>query len=874
MSMLSPATFRIVPDLRRKRVAVHLQTRLDRAVRVRLAGQESEIPAGAAQCFLDASELAPWSPAQPALHAMEIACGEAMLHLAVGMREYGIKDRRFHLNGRPVEIRGVRHRVAVFPDSSEAAQREAARVELQLAREAGFNLIELEGPPSCIWIEEADRAGVLVTVDLGRVTLEMLDALLPLRNHPALVAWGCEAQNLDEAEHCLGILRRFDDSRVLLLRPGTAEHGAAWHARPFRTELEEMDSYRVRLGFPAEPEQEAWLRHLGRPERMAVVSVRAEGLADGAADSSGAASALHAAQQEHFAARELERSFGSWQGFVNEARTLQFEAARCHLDALRVNAAVAGYTFGMLCDTPEGVPGLLDMQRRPTPVFEVFKRLHAPVRPIIVMQETNLLPRQETNVSVLMANEQRCEERIALMLQVVGPTNQVLWKKRRELKVPRHGKTLWEGRAGASGSTGLHRFVVRMTQGDRVIGEASLPFQVVPPLQSSGVAVNIVDPRGEWTSPCEKWTRSESLLAPLHVIPPLSNTIRAYPDNELMQSLAQVRGGAVGIVFSPPEDWNDLTEIAEELPRATSVPVGDAEAAALLFAKLHPLFEGLPSRCLLRQSYRMVAPRHVFREFSEEDICGAWWPKGLRGDLHAMLGDVVLTRRYGSGLLVFCQLRLLDALDQDPVAVRLFVNLIRHAAQRAVPNTRPMPLHQRAVEWMRNERNVRVRRWMCIGPFPNSGGTGHDTAYPPESGIDLGQACPGAYGVVSGRSWCSVADEAGRHGVDLRAATEGALGASCGEAAASSYAYAEFMAERRQEVALFVTATTPLRVWLNGSPLSVNQSGHSNTAAHHGLIRQGKNILLVKCSCERGPLGFNFELLPVRGEPLGVTWWR
>jgi hypothetical protein len=185
-----------------------------------------------------------------------------------------------------------------------------------------------------------------------------------------------------------------------------------------------------------------------------------------------------------------------------------------------------------------------------------------------------------------------------------------------------------------------------------------------------------------------------------------------------------------------------------------------------------------------------------------------------------------------------------------------------------------MPLHQRAVEWMRNERTARARRWVCIGPFPNPGGAGHGTAYPPESSSEPGQPCPGAYGVVAGKAWYSVGDASGRHTVDLRAALEGALGASRGEAAASSYAYAEFMAERRHEVTLHLSSAAPMRAWLNGTPLPAAQNAAGTTATHHGLIRQGKNTLLVKCSCERGPLAFTFAIAAVRGETLGITWWR
>src|SRR5690606_24883893 len=89
-------------------------------------------------------------------------------------------------------------------------------------------------------------------------------------------------------------------------------------------------------------------------------------------------------------------------------------------------------------------------------------RAHAPVQPVIGASRTNLQPREGMSVQVLMHNAERVEDRADLSLQVVGPTRQVLWKKKRGVKLPKSGRELWSGQIEASGTVGEHQFIARL----------------------------------------------------------------------------------------------------------------------------------------------------------------------------------------------------------------------------------------------------------------------------------------------------------------------------------------------------------------------------------------------------------------------------
>ena len=125
-----------------------------------------------------------------------------------------------------------------------------------------------------------------------------------------------------------------------------------------------------------------------------------------------------------------------------------------------------------------------------------------------------------------------------------------------------------------------------------------------------------------------------------------------------------------------------------------------------------------------------------------------------------------------------------------------------------------MPLDQRAVEWIRSERNERTRRWMVIGPFPNWGGAGHDAVYPPEQDVQLDATYPGWYTAIRWKAWYSRAENG--HLVDLQEAFTPVYEYYPRFDNGTGYAYAEFTSERRQEALVALELQDATKVWVNG----------------------------------------------------------
>jgi beta-galactosidase len=902
------------PDIRRKRISVTATASEQADVRLRIEGTpvEAEGPCGSLSVEFPDHEL--WSPEEPTLYTLScdlVQNGEVVDHMAVrfGMREFTVKDNRFHLNHRPILVRGVLHqpdyaRSLVAPESEELARR-----ELELAKAAGFNMIRLHIKTAPrITLDLADEIGILLYEEppIGwikdspwlkeRCEREVREMILRDRNHPSVVIWGMlnESGNagyvvnggaqLVKDDLCR-LARSLDPSRVIIDDSGgiNATREPARFIRPYHDEFEPYDDLHIYQRAPVDHEIEQYYRHSGDPDQLVFLSEFGfggmEDLEDVIAqygedkdklkDARFLQNMLDAAHQG-FQERGLDRVFGSFSGFTAAARELQCDAVRHQIDAMRSNTKLGGYCYTQLCDAGhEFCAGVLDRWRRPKPVFDTMKDVQQPLRPLIQLARTNLAPREEVAVTVCIANEERLDTRADLSLQVVGPTNQVLWKKKRNIRVPRGTKEVWAGKISASGSPGTHKFVVRLMQGVKRLSESSVELHVVQRPAPCDVEIHVVDPHDDWRRQCTALAKEGTAEAPVHIVPPIANTVRAYPEHELTHVLAQVRNGAVALVFAPPEDWNDFADQIDEAIRATSKDAVGAFLGMYHYVKLHPVFEGLPARDFMRQVYRDIVPPQTFVEATDEDICGTFDTTPIASGNYMMgetiwWGSDILVRGFGAGRMVFTHLRVLENLGKDPVADRLFVNMLKHFSRRSVPSEDALPISQKAADWLRREGSDAVRMWMVMGMFPNWGDSGHNTAYPPEDAIDLDAVYPGWYRSIQWRRWYSRARD--RHLVNLQDATTPIYEYYPRFDHGTAYAYTELHADRRQDVVLSLRVQDATKVWLNGRLVFEDQNHRPHKVLEEmtvpAFLKQGRNTVLVKVSKVPGEFQFalNFEM--------------
>ena len=175
-----------------------------------------------------------------------------------GMREFTIRDKKFYLNGKPLYLKatffeGLYPVKLAYPDSREMAIR-----EIQLAKDAGFNMIRpWRKPPPPMWLDLADEMGVLTVGSLavecmdlpiesaslsGWVENEVRESILRDRNRTCVVQWELfneitERQpNLKRLLHPMSVLaRQLDPTRLILDESGGWAQGANMYL-PYESE--------------------------------------------------------------------------------------------------------------------------------------------------------------------------------------------------------------------------------------------------------------------------------------------------------------------------------------------------------------------------------------------------------------------------------------------------------------------------------------------------------------------------------------------------------------------------------------------------------------------------------------------------------------
>lgn len=852
MGGLDPLGVFVQPDLRRKRVQITLPAPPPGPIRVSVEGLGGRVEGARSPLLLELPEFQDWSPDSPNLLTARcegVGAGDfPPISVRFGMRECTIKENRFQLNNKQLMLRGV---VLDASRTDEIGDTESARVLVGSLKRAGFNFLRVRGGRiSLLLIDAADELGLLVcdTLEPELDAAGIESQIMERRNHPSIVMW--HAAERTDVEATLGLVHEIDPSRIVVSALDSL-HGGSRCLRPYQNDVVGLDSVTCLLPAPTSSRGERYYEHVGEPDAVSVLGSfgTQPGLKE--CDVPDMNAAIDRGLVEHELTGMFENA-AALESAIAQART---ESLSLQVQAARVNTKLAGYCV-------DGMPARDAI---------ALSRVQTPLMLAIRASRTNLVPREEVPVTVAVVNDERIEPVADLSLQVVGPTNQVLWKKKRSIKVPKHTREVWAGTISASGSVGIHKFVVRLMQGTKLLAQNSVDLHVVEAASPCDVEVSVVDPHGEWTRRCVAPAKPAGAKPRVYIVPPLANTVRAYPDDELIHLLNEVRAGAVAIVFGPPPDWNDLAVRIDESLKATSAET----FGGFHYVRVHPVFDGLPSRCLMRHAYRNVVPRRSFEEQTDERVCGSisashaasapWW------------GEDILVRRFGSGRVVFTHARVLEHLGDDPVADRLYVNLLRHFGRRSVPGEITQPIQQSVVDWLRRERSERARLWSVIGPFPNWGGSGHETRYPPEQQVDLTAVHAGWRDPVRWTRWYTIGEV--RSEIDFDAALGLPFAGPATAVPETFYTYAECSAAVRQDAVLRAQSEGRIRVFVNGVdagelPAANESKPPADKYSVPVTLKQGKNALLIKLSRAAGPAIAEIEIASATRDPLLIKWWR
>lgn len=108
-----------------------------------------------------------WSPDDPHLHHFDVTVGEDTVHTYAALREFGIRDGRFTLNGQTIQHVGVLDQ-GYWSDGLLTAPSDDAMVhDIATMKELGFNVLRKHVKIEPMrWYHHCDRLGMLVWQDM------------------------------------------------------------------------------------------------------------------------------------------------------------------------------------------------------------------------------------------------------------------------------------------------------------------------------------------------------------------------------------------------------------------------------------------------------------------------------------------------------------------------------------------------------------------------------------------------------------------------------------------------------------------------------------------------------------------------------------
>jgi len=306
-------TDRIQPDAQ---VGATVSVRNDRtsaqdvSVRVRLRdAQGHDVATAAAQVKLNAGEgrdvhleVGPvakprlWDPDHPNRYIAEAEVGD--LSAAdreatwIGIRQITWEGGALHLNGNPLQLRGLnRHQTYPFIGGA-VPNRLQRRDALTLKYGLGMNAVRSSHyPPDPEFLDECDRIGLMVMDEFPAWQYVGRDAewqnnavdaaremILRDRNHPSIFVWGVraneasfnEGDDRDLYDRTYALVKELDPSR----RPGGARLSQAWHGKMVPDELLTVNDYEDfddSTKFPQAVTGSPWLiSEFGHPRQVPV----------------------------------------------------------------------------------------------------------------------------------------------------------------------------------------------------------------------------------------------------------------------------------------------------------------------------------------------------------------------------------------------------------------------------------------------------------------------------------------------------------------------------------------------------------------------------------------------------------------------------
>lgn len=627
-----------------------------------------------------------WSPDSPSLYKAELSITAAgrtsdQWSTRFGMRELTIKDKDFYLNGKRIYIKatffeGLYPNGIAYPDSKEMMIQ-----EIQLAKDAGFNMIRpWRRPPVPMWLDLADEMGVLVvgspalecmTLPVStpylpkRVEHEVRQSILRDRNRACVVQW--ELFNelhrpvLKQLMRPMAMLARdLDPTRLILDESGGWAFGANMYLPgeyeptkfndihnypgPFINE-QRYNGY-LSIGMTQEEKKaKAWKGPTpGRnvvPGLMSYVSELGYGslpeLTENIARFEKDGNPLTPAYRYHRQLHEGQKRILKESGFASlypdmkqfylDQQLIHGTANKRMIEAVRANPDVDGYCIHALAagDWILGA-GLIDLWRKPkTYVYEGTKQANQPRIVSIRVSPRNIYAEKGAKLEILGINDLEASA-ARLQIEIMNAAGKVV--HRREIKTDWAAgiSSLHQEALTTRSWSGNYRIQVKAMANDgSILSENEYSFDVFKSrrLRIAKTKVALVDRSNSLSDYfIERKIQVSTFDASTPISTPVfvTGTLGKEPSPQAtdLALLAFARKGGTLIYIEGVDE--SLASNNEIFPFSakTHPSVGLWTCIPHLVHK-HPLFKGLPVNGPMRDIYENVWARKTLRNLKSKD---------------------------------------------------------------------------------------------------------------------------------------------------------------------------------------------------------------------------------------------------------------
>jgi hypothetical protein len=698
-----------------------------------------------------------WSPDDPHLYLANLrvisngVVSDQWSH-RFGMRELTIKNKDFYLNGKPVYIKasffeGLYPNGIAFPDSEHMA-----RKEIRLAKEAGFNMIRpWRRPPAPMWLDLADEMGVLVVGSPAlecmrlplstpylpsRVENEVRQAILRDRNRTCVVQW--ELFNelhrpvLKQLMRPMAMLaRKLDPTRLILDESGGWAFGANMYL-PYEYEptkfndihnypgpfihRNQYDGY-LAIGLTEQERKDRGLRWKspGRnvvPGLMSFVSELGYGSLPDLVDNNERfeiqGNPLTPAYRYHKRLAKGQRQVLDESGFgylypdlkqfYLDQQTIHGTANKRMIEAVRCNPEVDGYCIHALVagDWIMGA-GLLDLWRNPKSyAYEGTKAANQPRILSIRTKPRNVYAMRGTRIEINGVND-LSDFKGTLDLDLVSDAGETAFTKKINVNMTSGVTQLFSEKLDTKNLKSKYTLKARITAEDSsLVTENQYSFDVFTAelLTVPKRKISVLDTNNSLKPFLKKngIAFEEFSSATDHSLPVFVTNTKAKDKKRFEELLEFIKSGGTAVYIDPAKE--DITSENPMYPFTAIVhPARGLWTCIPHLVSDHPVFEGLPVNCMMRNVYENVWPMDTLRDIRGADnikfetlaasIGFDWFSEGHKmqysGPGDAWWGSDIAVVPYGNGRSIVSQLRLTNNLGKDPVADKMLFNLIEWA---------------------------------------------------------------------------------------------------------------------------------------------------------------------------------------------------